>query len=212
MTPRIKNCGLRTPDDVSVAIRSGASFLGFVIYPASPRHLDRRDAAALCRDLPSSISSVAVMVDPSDDDLQQILSVWRPDMIQLHGHESPERAHAIAHQSGCKIIKAIAVSNAHDIKAAATYQDIAHSVLFDTKHLDMPGGSGQSFDWELLRDIQLAVPWFLSGGLDVENIEAALRITRAPMVDVSSGIESRRGVKDSLKIIAFNEKVRRIIL
>lgn len=208
MTPLIKNCGLKTEPDVHAAISSGASFLGFVIHPASPRHVSAHDAAALCRDVPAHVKSVAVIVDPSDEMLRQLFTQWRPHLLQLHGGESPARMNTIKQQSGLQIIKAIGVAEAADVEQAHDYQDLADMLLFDTKHLDLPGGSGVSFDWGLVARREWPVPWFLSGGLHTDNVAEALRITRAPMVDVSSGIEASRGVKDAQKIAAFNETVR----
>lgn len=205
----IKNCGLRTASAVDTAIASGAQFLGFVFHPASPRHLQINEAAMLCRTLPAHVKRVAVMVNPTDDALRTLLSQWRPDYVQLHGDESPQRVQAVREHSGLHIIKALGVATTADVTRANDYVSVADMLLFDTKHLDLPGGSGQSFDWSLLAGLSLPLPWFLSGGLHVGNVAEALRITGARAVDVSSGIEAARGVKDAQKIIAFNHTALR---
>ncbi len=208
MSIRIKNCGLSTAETVQAAHESGAEFLGFVHYTDSPRHVDAITAHNLTLDLPSQVKTVAVLVDPSDTLLDALLKNWRPHYLQLHGDESIERLETIRTRYGLPIIKAVGIAHADDISHALTYQHHADMLLLDTKHEAMRGGSGQSFDWSLLDGIQLSVPWFLSGGLDASNVVEALTRTRAPMVDISSGIESSRGIKDVAKIIHFNQQVR----
>lgn len=202
---QIKNCGLKTPADMDCAIGSGANFLGFVLHESSIRHIRARDASALTRHLPASVQSVAVMVNPSDEALKQTLDEWHVSMIQLHGSESPERCAEIRERYGLPVIKAISIKQRDDVAEAAQYHTAADYLLFDTKHPTLAGGTGEAFDWQLLHGLQTPLPWFLSGGLHAGNIEQALQITGARRVDVSSGIEGKKGVKDHYKMREFNQ-------
>lgn len=207
MPVAVKTCGLSDRRAVDAALAGGARFLGFVFFPPSPRDISPGRAAALSAELPAGTASVGVVVDPDDDFIDAILSQTRLDYIQLHGKESPARAQAIRARTGCRIIKAISVSEASDIARAAAYRESADLILFDAKpsaDASRPGGNAEAFDWRLFE----AVPppssgWLLSGGLDAGNVGEAVRITRAPAVDVSSGIESAPGRKDPAKIGAF---------
>lgn len=208
MHTRIKNCGMKTADAIDAAVRSGVDFIGFIIHPSSPRHISPKAAADLARSLPSQVQSVAVLVNPTNETMADLLSVWRPDIIQLHGDESPLRASSIRSHTCLPIIKAIPVATGSDVKRVKEFSQVADYALFDTKTPEH-GGSGQSFDWTLLQGTPMPLPWFLSGGLNTDNVAEALRLTKAPMVDVCSGIESARGIKDHAKIAAFNDIVRR---
>ena len=199
-------------DAVDAAMRSGADYLGFIFYPPSPRHVSLDAAAGLTRSLPAHISTVPVLVNPDDAELQQLFSVWRPDMLQLHGDEPPRRVSAIKRTWQVPTIKSLPMAARVDAAQINDYSAVADYVLLDTKDNGLRGGTGRPFDWSLLQEVTLPLPWFLSGGLTSDNVEEGLRITRAPMVDVSSGIESARGVKDPAKIAAFNETVRSISL
>ncbi len=207
MPVAVKTCGLSDRRAVDAALAGGARFLGFVFFPPSPRDISPARAATLSAALPAGTASVGVVVDPDDDVIDAILSQTRLDYIQLHGKESPARAQAIRARTGCRIIKAISVSEASDIARAAAYRESADLILFDAKpaaDASRPGGNAEAFDWRLFE----AVPppssgWLLSGGLDAGNVGEAVRITRAPAVDVSSGIESAPGRKDPAKIGAF---------
>ncbi|MDE0391048.1 MAG: phosphoribosylanthranilate isomerase [Rhodospirillales bacterium] len=207
MPVAVKTCGLSDRPAVDAALAGGARYLGFVFFPPSPRNVAPGRAAALSAGLPDGIASVGVVVDPDDEFLDGILSEVRLDYIQLHGNESPARAQAIRARTGCRIIKAISVSQASDIERAEDYGGSADLVLFDAKTKagdTRPGGNARAFDWRLF---EAAPPpstgWFLSGGLDVGNVGEAIRITGARAVDVSSGIESAPGRKDPDKIGAF---------
>ena len=207
MPVAVKTCGLSDRRAVDAALAGGARFLGFVFFPPSPRDISPARASALSAALPAGTASVGVVVDPDDDFIDAILSQTRLDYIQLHGKESPARAQAIRARTGCRIIKAVSVSEASDIARAAAYRESADLILFDAKpaaDASRPGGNAEAFDWRLFG----AVPppssgWLLSGGLDAGNVGEAVRITRAPAVDVSSGIESAPGRKDPAKIGAF---------
>ena len=155
---------------------------------------------------------VAITVDPDDAVLDRLMSDLAPDFIQLHGREGPARVREVAVRTGAGVIKAIAVAGADDVAAAADYAPVADHLMFDAKTPPgsaIPGGAGKAFDWTLLADIRFDRPWFLAGGLDPWNVAEALRRTRAPMVDVSSGVERGAGLKDPALIQSFLEAVRR---
>lgn len=206
----VKICGLSTPQTLDATIAAGADLAGFVFFAKSPRHIDLDTARALGEQAAGRIQKVALTVDADDAALAEIVAALRPDMLQLHGHESPERVGAVKARFGLPVIKAIGVASAADVAAARSYDGVADWLLFDAKpapDATVPGGAGVVFDWDLLRNIT-AAKWMLSGGLDPENVAAALRQTQAPAVDVSSGVESARGVKDAGKIAAFVAAVR----
>ena len=211
---QVKICGLKTPEAVSAAVDGGAAYLGFAFFEKSPRNVAPHDAARLAAPArqASGARIVALTVDPSDSDLDELLGAFAPDLIQLHGRETPERVAAIAARTRLPVIKAIGVSAAADIAAASAYQGAAQHLMFDAKPpagADRPGGHGARFDWTLLEGLRLERPWFLAGGLDPWNVAEAARLARAPLVDVSSGVERGPGVKDPSLITAFLEAVRR---
>lgn len=206
----VKICGLSTPQTLDATIAAGADLAGFVFFAKSPRHISLDTARALGEEAAGRIQKVALTVDADDAALAEIVAALRPDMLQLHGHESPERVGAVKARFGLPVIKAIGVASAADVAAARSYDGVADWLLFDAKpapDATVPGGAGVVFDWDLLRNIT-AAKWMLSGGLDPENVAAALRQTQAPAVDVSSGVESARGVKDAGKIATFVAAVR----
>ena len=210
-----KICGLTTPEAVRAAAEGGASHIGFVFFGRSPRNLAPELAARLAAPLrqASAVKIVALTVDPSDAELEAIVAALRPDLIQLHGKETPQRAAAIRAASGLPTIKAVGVRESADIAAALKYEEAADHLMFDAKApegADRPGGHGASFDWTLLEGLRLARPWFLAGGLDPWNVAEAVRLSRAPIVDVSSGVERGPGVKDPHLIAAFLDAVRRL--
>jgi phosphoribosylanthranilate isomerase len=209
-----KICGLSTPEAVSAAVAGGASHIGLMFFDKSPRNVRPELAARLTEPLRgrSSVKIAAVMVDPSDQDLAEVVRVLNPDLIQLHGKETPERAANIRALAGRPTIKAIGVRDSSDIAAALKYEDAADHLMFDAKApegADRPGGHGARFDWTLLDGLSLKRPWFLAGGLDPWNVAEAMRLSRAPIVDVSSGVERGPGVKDPHLITAFLDAVRR---
>jgi phosphoribosylanthranilate isomerase len=206
----VKICGLRDPDNLKAAIEAGARFAGFVFHPASPRHVDFQIAQNLARILPTGVRSVGLVVDPSDDLLDQILGLVQLDMIQLHGSETPGRIAAIKARFHIQVMKAISVSNAADLDAIAGFEAAADWLLFDAKSTDplIPGGSGQTFDWNLLAGRHFAKPWMLAGGLSADNVGQALSILKPDAVDVSSGVETTRGQKDPQKIRQFMAAVK----
>ncbi|MFO0388968.1 MAG: phosphoribosylanthranilate isomerase [Alphaproteobacteria bacterium] len=209
MTVRVKICGLKDTKNLQVAIDAGADFVGFVDYPKSPRHITQPDIAKLIAVIPANVASVVVTVNPANSWLEQIH--FPVSYIQLHGDESPERVREIRNRLvGTKIIKAISVENAEDIASASDYANVADIILFDTKVPNQHGGSGIAFDWSLLKEKHIALPWMLSGGLNVGNIKEAILQTGAAIVDVSSGVETAPGVKDAALIKQFIEAAKNV--
>lgn len=201
----IKICGLSTPDTVDAALKAGANHVGFVFFPKSPRHVDYDRATGLAARVPHHVTSVGVMVDPDDEALARVVQTGAK-AIQLHGHETPERVAEIRARSGLHIWKAISVKTRADLDQGRAYVGVADFLLYDAKTPDgaaLPGGMGLRFDWTLLRGFAPPLPWGLSGGLDPESVAEAVAITGAPLVDVSSGVESAAGIKDVDKIAAF---------
>jgi len=208
-----KICGLSTASTVAAALAGGAAFVGFNFFDASPRRVTVEAAAALAAPARGKTKIVAVTVDPDDALIDRLAHILRPDLIQLHGRESPSRSREIARRAGAGVIKAIAVSHAADFDAGADYDSVVDHLMFDTKPppgADRPGGAGTSFDWDLLTGRRFERPWFLAGGLDPWNVAEAIGQSEAPMVDVSSGVERGPGLKDPALIRAFLEAVRRV--
>ena len=207
-----KICGLSTPEAVKAALDGRASHIGFVFFEKSPRNLSPELAARLAEPARGRVKITAVMVDPDDAALEGVMTTLKPDFIQLHGRETPARTGDIRARTGAGVIKALAVSTAHDLDAAKAYETVADHLMFDAKPpsgSDLPGGVGAKFDWTLLQGRRFERPWFLAGGLDRWNVAEALDASRAPLVDVSSGVERGPGVKDAALITAFLDAVRR---
>jgi phosphoribosylanthranilate isomerase len=193
---KVKICGVRTPEVVEAAVAAGADYLGIVFFPASPRNVTLAEAAILTKRAAGRIASVAVLVDPDDALIEDVLAIAGPDLLQLHGQEDPERLAAIKARFGVSLIKAIQIASAKDVAIAERYWDSADILLFDAKVDQAAGGTGKTFDWRALEGIKRRRPFALSGGLTVENVGEAIRLTGAAMVDVSSGVERARGQKD----------------
>jgi phosphoribosylanthranilate isomerase len=209
----IKICGLKTQDALETAIDAGADWVGLVFFPKSPRHVGLEQAAELSHFVGTRAKKVALLVDPDDPTLEAVIMAMNPDLIQLHGKETPERVADIKNRFGRPIIKAIGVSEAEDIVAARSYTG-ADWILLDAKPpkgADLPGGNGISFDWQLLAGLDLGRPLMLSGGLDPSNVAEAIATARPKGVDVSSGVESAPGVKDPERIRAFISAARETI-
>ena len=203
-----KICGIRTVEAARAAVAGGAAFVGFVFYPPSPRAATPEGAARIAADLPPGLGKVAVTVNADDEARGTILKAYDFDLLQLHGKESPARVAEVRRRFGRPVMKAIPVAGAEDLGRAGDYLPVADRLLFDAKPpKDMkgalPGGNALSFDWTLLAGRDWPKPWFLSGGLDAGNLAEALRVTRAPAVDVSSGVEDKPGRKSPEKIAAF---------
>ena len=212
MTLKAKICGVSTPEAVRAALDGGAGWLGFVFFPKSPRNLIPQAAARLAEPVRQRAKVVALLVDPSDAQVDEVARILQPDLIQLHGKETPARAREIAVRSGAKIIKALPVAEASDLDAAAAYESVVEHLMFEgkpPKDAALPGGAGRSFDWSLTAGRRFQRPWFLAGGLDPWNVAEAADASGAPLVDVSSGVERGPGLKDPALITAFLDAVRR---
>ncbi len=211
MTVRAKICGLSTQETVDAAVAGGAAYVGFVFYPPSPRSLSPAEAAALARRVPVPVIRVGLVVDESDERIDAILKTCPLDMLQLHGHEGPERVAAIRKRAGLPVMKAIPVAGPGDASAARNYETVADWLLFDARPplpvagapAPLPGGNARSFDWTLLGGLTWKLPWMLSGGLTPENVAQAVRVSGAGTVDVSSGVEDRPGLKNPDRIRRF---------
>ncbi len=201
----VKICGLRTAEAVEAAADAGARYLGFVLFPKSPRNVGAAEAAALARAAPAGLVKVALVVDP-DDALLETLAGLPIDVIQLHGRETPARVREARARTGLPVMKAVGVSGPEDVAAIAAFEDAADQILVDAKPApgaDRPGGNGLAFDWRLLAGREWRKPWMLAGGLTPFNVAEAGRLTGARQVDVSSGVERAPGEKDPELIRAF---------
>lgn len=203
-----KICGVKTPDAVAAVVEGGASHMGFNFYPPSPRCISPALAATLAAETPGEVCTVGLFVDADDHTLGAALDAVELDLLQLHGDESIERVAAVRGRFGLPVIKAIRVSGADDIAAAGAFAEVADWLLFDARTpVEMkdalPGGNALSFDWRLIAGRSWPVPWMLSGGLEIANLAEAVSISSARLVDVSSGVEDRRGHKSPAMIRAF---------
>jgi phosphoribosylanthranilate isomerase len=211
MSLKVKICGLSTAEALDAALDAGADMVGFVFFPPSPRNLSFKAASSLEARVRGRAKKVALTVDADDTLLSYIVDALGPDILQLHGNESPMRVAAVKAQFKLPVMKAIAVETKADLAAIARYAAVADQLLFDARaprEATRPGGLGKPFDWHLLENLKPSVPFMLSGGLDAGNVGEALRITLAPGVDVSSGVERAPGEKDLDKIRAFIRAAR----
>jgi phosphoribosylanthranilate isomerase len=209
MPTEVKICGLSGEEGVDAALEAGADFVGFLLFPPSPRNVSLERAAMLAHRARGKARIVAVTVDGDDAFFAAIAKSLKPDLLQLHGKETPERVKAIRRMAGVPVMKAIGVAGRGDLAASSGYR--LDRLLLDAKpppDANRPGGHGMTFDWSLLTDFASPQPWFLSGGLKTKNVTIALEATRAPGVDVSSGVESSPGRKDPARIHAFVKAVR----
>jgi phosphoribosylanthranilate isomerase len=207
----VKICGLSTRETLDVALDAGADMVGFVFFPPSPRHLSLEAARDLGRVVRHRAGKVALTVDADDATLGGIVEALQPDLLQLHGRESADRLHDIKRKFALPVMKAIAVETSADLAILPGYAGAADRVLFDArppKEATRPGGLGAVFDWHILQNLDLAVPFMVSGGLHAGNVVEAARITRAGGVDVSSGVERASGIKDPDMIRAFIRAAR----
>ena len=210
MSISIKFCGLSQPADISAAAEAGARYVGFVFFPKSPRAVSLTQARDLALAVPVGVAKVGLVVDPEDGFLDQLLAEVPLDILQLHGHETPTRVAEIRARTGLPVMKAIGIADADDLGQIADYAAVSDQLLIDAKppkNADLPGGNGLSFDWRLLAGRRWPVPWMLAGGLTPDNVRLAVQMTGAQQVDVSSGVESRAGVKDPMLIHAFADAV-----
>jgi phosphoribosylanthranilate isomerase len=206
MTLLVKICGLSSPETLDVALDCGADMVGFVFFPPSPRNIEFNVARKLAERVRGRAAKVALSVDATDEQLAESIAALKPDLLQLHGGETPERVAHVRKRFGIDVMKAVPIARRADLAAIRLYEHAADRLIFDARaprEATRPGGLGKSFDWRLLEHVDIVLPYMLSGGLDPDNIVEALRITAAPGVDVSSGIERSPGEKDVDKIRRF---------
>ncbi|GLK76054.1 N-(5'-phosphoribosyl)anthranilate isomerase [Methylopila jiangsuensis] len=211
MAVEIKICGLSTEATLDAALDAGADHVGFVAFSRSPRHVTVERAAALAARARGRAGVVLLTVDMDDAELDALTAAVKPDTLQLHGRETPERAAELKRRHGLAVWKAVPVSDAEDLDAVGLYEGVVDRVLFDARPprgAALPGGNGVAFDWRLLDRLDPKLRFVLSGGLAPENVAEALSVVHAPAVDVSSGVESAPGVKDPERIRAFVAAVR----
>lgn len=207
MSVAAKICGLSSEEAVQTAVAGGAAYVGFVFYPPSPRALTPARAGELCAAAPSGVWRVGLFVDADDDTIRTVLDAAPIDMLQFHGHETPDRVADAKARFHRPVMKAISIAAPEDVLAAARYEDDADMLLFDAKpprRVDaLPGGNGLAFDWRLIAGKKWRRPWMLSGGLTAALLPEAVRVSGATAVDVSSGVERSPGDKDPAKIREF---------
>lgn len=213
MSTQVKICGLKTEAALEAALAHGADYVGVVFFPPSPRSIDPADAKALAVKARGRAKVVALLVDPEDALIEAVVKLVEPDMLQLHGEETAERAVAIRRRWDLPVIKAIKVATAADARLALNYRAMVDYILFDARPPDdatRPGGHGTAFDWSVLGGVKEHVPYILSGGLTPDNVADAIRATRARIVDVSSGVESSPGEKDPALIQRFLQAAKAV--
>ena len=209
----VKICGLTDKETVKAAVKAGASHLGFIFYPPSPRSLTPKEAGYIASKTSNHIKRVAVIVDAKDNLIHDIIQNLSPHILQLHGSETTHRIQEIKEKFKLPIMKAIKVSNYNDIKSSQQYNDSSDFLLFDAKPPltsinSLPGGNGISFDWALLRSVKIGKPWFLSGGIHIGNVQKAIKTTGNGSIDISSGVEDQPGVKSAQKIEMFMKSIK----
>ncbi|MBZ9684598.1 phosphoribosylanthranilate isomerase [Mesorhizobium sp. B2-7-3] len=207
----IKICGLKTDQAMAAALAGGASHVGFIFFPKSPRYVEPAEAGRLREAARGKASAIAVTVDARDAFLDEIVEKLQPDMLQLHGSETPERVAELKARHGLPVMKALPLSEAADLERIKPFVGIADRFLFDAKPpkgSELPGGNGVAFDWRILAGLDAGIDYMLSGGLNAANIGDALRLANPPAIDISSGVESAPGVKDPALIEQFFRAVR----
>lgn len=215
MQARVKICGITTPDAIQWAADAGARYIGLVFFEKSPRNVSIDQARDLALSTPIGVAKVALVVNASDAELDQLTQNVPLDMLQLHGHENTERVAHIKARYGLPVMKAVGVGEASDLEQVTRYSQVADQILIDAKpdpNAVLPGGNGHAFDWTLLHAMECDVPWMLAGGLTPNNAAEALRVSGARQLDVSSGVEEPRGVKSKAKIDAFMAAVSAVSL
>lgn len=203
---RVKICGVTRPVDVTSAVEAGAAYIGLNFFPKSPRYVAPDQAAELALLAPPGVAKVSLTVDETDATLERILTKVPIDIIQLHGHETPQHVRALRDRFGLPVMKVVGVSSQTDIDLLDTYEEVADLLLVDAKPPKgavLPGGNGVAFDWGLIAGRKWSVPWMLAGGLTPQNVSEAIRLTGTRQVDVSSGVESAPGQKDPARMAQF---------
>ena len=209
MPPLVKICGLSTPETVDAAIRHGATHIGLVHYEPSPRHVDLKTAAELRKRAGAHVKVALLLVNASQQLTGDALGMVRPDIVQFHGNETPEWLAVVKRLAPAEVWKAVGLKDAETLTRMQKYHGIADRILFDAPAAALPGGTGTRFDWSLLKNHRHTMNWGIAGGLTPANVAEAIAETGAPLVDVSSGVESAPGVKDMDKIAAFLKAVGR---
>lgn len=208
MPTLVKICGLSTHETIAAAVQAGAAYVGLVHFPKSPRHVSLAKAAMLRRDLPETAKVVLLVVNPDPHELAEAVRMIAPDVVQFHGQETPETLARFRAETGIAAWRAMAVKDAASLANVAQFRGAADRVLLDAPASALPGGNGTAFDWSLLAGWQAPLAWGLAGGLTPANVGAAIRLTGAPLVDTSSGVERSPGIKDVDKITAFCKATR----
>lgn len=204
MSVDVKICGLHDAAGVETAVEAGAHYIGFVFHALSKRLISPYEAGELAILVPSSVKRVGLFVDASDNEIREVLNAVPLNILQLHGNETPGRVEAVRRLANLPVMKALRIATADDLKPVADFEAVADRLLFDTRIGEEPtGGTGQSFDWNLLRGRVFKKPWMLAGGLNSSNIAEAVQVTGARTLDVSSGVEDETGRKDPTKIREF---------
>ncbi len=207
---KIKFCGFTEKTSLQTAIDQGCDFVGLVFHPSSPRYISPRDSSKLAELIPAKISKVAVVVDPIFETLEEIMKNFQPNYLQLHGSENVQFIRKIRTKfPEVKVIKAFRIMSVADLQQIQLFENEVDLFLFDSKTQGQQGGSGQKFDWNILKNLTTNKPWFLSGGINADNFRQAIAITGAQMLDISSGIEEVRGKKSSKLIEEFMNKIAR---
>lgn len=208
MTTLVKICGISTPETLAAAVGAGASHVGFVHFAKSPRHLSLADAGVLRRLVPAHVKAVLLVVNPAPDVLAEAVRTVAPDVVQFHGAETPDTLARFRTETGIEAWRAMAVRDAASLAGVAAFRGAADRVLLDAPASALPGGNGTAFDWNLLAGWDAPLAWGLAGGLTPANVAEAVRLTGAPLVDTSSGVERSPGIKDVDKITAFCKAAR----
>ena len=207
----IKVCGVNDKASMNTALKCKVDYIGLVFYPNSPRNVSINVSRELLKSRNKTTKIVALTVDPNDDFLNEIKKIVNPDYIQLHGKENANRCLAIKNQLNIPLIKGMNVKNKVDLlKTSKEFEDICDILLLDAPSEALPGGNGKKFDWDILKDFKSKKKWMLAGGLNIENIEKAIDITKAPAIDISSGLEIMKGVKDPRLIENFIIKCKEL--
>lgn len=209
----IKICGLSTPESIDAAIAGGATHIGLIFFEKSPRNVSVEKAARLSAHAGDRVIKVAVSVNAEDEFLAEIVKTVKPDVLQLHGSETPDRVSQVQKRFGLPVIKAVAIRDAQDLEKAQAYASVADGLLLDAKAPEgsqLPGGNGVAFDWDIMDQWPENVPYILSGGLHMDNVADALRKTGTNAIDVSSGVESEPGQKDINRIEKFLSQVNQV--
>ena len=211
MSIQVKICGITSADAADAAMRAGADYAGLVFHPGSPRYLQPEQASALAARIRGRSRLAVLLADARDEDIAIAVTAVKPDFVQLHGRETPERVAAVKRRFGVSVIKVISIADADDLAEVFAFEKVADMLLFDAKapaNASRPGGHGAAFDWQLLRGRTFSRPWLLAGGITAENVGRAIRAAEAPGVDVSSGVETSPGIKSSDMIRDFVAAVR----